>query len=555
LPCPFGRLNNAVVLSKGENLAINGDISTKWVLVIDDLEAMRAQLRMSLATVGFARLHVVGSIKEALELMANNRYDMILCDYALGDGTDGQQFLEYLRTNDLITRNTVFIMITAEQTYERVVAAAECSPDDYVLKPFTAAQFTARMEKLIQKQEYFLVVDAETDAKNWGQVIVECDNKLCVRDKYFVELCKIKCAALMRLGRAQEASALYNEILALRPIGWAKLGLARASQMLGKTKEAKKLTQEIMRETPQFMAAYDFMGKILSASGEKQEALMVLQKAGKVSPGTMSRIRELSDLAVSSGKPEVAETVMRQALRKHRYSPVRQVNDYAVLSKALVNQGKTSEALKVVVDAQSSFKDDHSTIVLSAMESMAHHKAGNIEKSKAALAKAMSFGDLNKIPANAVIALADACYATGRDEEAANLVSHVLRTNRSNEAVRNKLHDVLTAAGKDATAAHTAIEDAITKDAIQMNDEGVRKADAGELDEAADMLIVAADRLSHDLRIVGNAALVIALDMARNGVNHAKLNKCIQYRDRLRIETPGNPKLEKIDALLKKFEH
>jgi len=534
-------------------MAFGGGITSKWVLVIDDLEAMRAQLRMSLANVGFARLHVVGNIKEALELLENNRYDLILCDYSLGDGTDGQQFLEYLRTNDLITRNTAFIMITAEQTYEKVVAAAECSPDDYVLKPFTAAQFSARMEKLVEKQEYFSVIDAETDAKNWEQVIIECDKKLSVKDKYFIELCKIKCSALMRLNRFQKAADLYSEIVALRPIAWAKLGLARASLQLGRTKEAKKLTQEIMRETPQFMAAYDFMGKILSTSGEKNEAMIVLQKARTVSPGTMSRVRELSNLAVSAGKPEVAETVMRQALRKHRYSPVRQATDYAVLSKALVSQGKTAEAVKVVVDAQTSFKDDSSAIILSATESMAHVAAGNPEKAATALAKAMSFGDVSKLPANTAIALADACLASGKEAEATSIMQNVLRTHKGNEAVRSKLQEVLVATGKDAAQAHTAIEEAITKDAIELNDMGVRKADAGQLDEASDMLIIAADRLTHDLRIVGNAALVIALDLTKNGISPDKLNKCIEYRDRLRVDDPNNPKLGKIESLLEQL--
>ena len=103
----------------------------------------------------------------------------------------------------------------------------------------------------------------------------------------------------------------------------------------------------------------------------------------------MSRIRELSSLAVSAGKPEIAETVMRQALLKHKHSPVRQANDYAVLSKALINQGKATEALIVVADAQKSFKDDHSNIVLSASESVAHRAAGNHAQAAAALAKAM----------------------------------------------------------------------------------------------------------------------------------------------------------------------
>ncbi|MEI7842485.1 MAG: response regulator [Gallionellaceae bacterium] len=208
-------------------MTFNSNITEKWVLVIDDMEGMRSQLRMSLTASGFAKLHLVGSIKDALERMSANKYDVILCDYSLGDSTDGQQFLEYLRTNDLIKRNTLFIMITAEQAYEKVVAASECAPDDYLLKPFTAAQFDARLEKLLEKQAYFEVIDKATDSKNWARVVTECDKKLPAKDRYFIELCKIKGSALMRDNRAEDAANLYKEVLAIRPVGWARLGLAR----------------------------------------------------------------------------------------------------------------------------------------------------------------------------------------------------------------------------------------------------------------------------------------------------------------------------------------
>jgi DNA-binding response OmpR family regulator len=523
------------------------------VLVIDDMEGMRSQLRMSLTSSGFAKLHVVGSIKDALERMATNRYDVMLCDYSLGDGTDGQQFLEYLRTNDLITRNTIFVMITAEQSYEKVVAASECAPDDYLLKPFTAAQFNARLEKQLERQEYFSVIDKATDAKNWGRVIVECDKKLAVKDKYFIDLCKIKSSALLRANRPQDAANLYSEILALRPIGWARLGLARAWAQLDKKDEAKALLQDILKESPQFMAAYDFLGKLMASAGDKNGALDILQKAREVSPGTMSRIRELSNLAVSAGKPEIAETVMRQALQKHKYSPVRHANDYAVLSKALVNQGKAIEALAVVADAQKSFKDEHSSIVLAATESVAHRSVGNHAQADAALAKAMSMGDLSKLPAHTVMSLADACFVSGKEEDATRLLRHAIQNNHEDEAIKDKVHEILTAAGKHASEA-TAMIDASAKEVIQLNNEGVIKAEAGQLAEAITLLCQAADRLPNNVQIVGNASLVIALDLSRNGNDPAKLGRCMHYREELIKKSPNHPKLTQIDSLLKQIK-
>jgi tetratricopeptide (TPR) repeat protein len=267
----------------------------------------------------------------------------------------------------------------------------------------------------------------------------------------------------------------------------------------------------------------------------------------------MSRIRELSNLAVSAGKPEIAETVMRQALQKHKYSPVRHANDYAVLSKALVNQGKAIEALAVVADAQKSFKDEHSSIVLAATESVAHRSVGNHAQADAALAKAMSMGDLSKLPAHTVMSLADACFVSGKEEDATRLLRHAIQNNHEDEAIKDKVHEILTAAGKHASEA-TAMIDASAKEVIQLNNEGVIKAEAGQLAEAITLLCQAADRLPNNVQIVGNASLVIALDLSRNGNDPAKLGRCMHYREELIKKSPNHPKLTQIDSLLKQIK-
>lgn len=529
------------------------EVSDKWILVIDDMEGMRAQLRMSLSSSGFAKLHVVSNIKEALARLGDNHYDVILCDYSLGDSTNGQQFLEYLRTNDLIKRNTIFVMATAEQSYGKVVAASECAPDDYLLKPFTAAQLNARLKKLLERQAHFSAIDQATDAKNWARVIAECDKLLPARDKYFFDLCKIKCRALTRNNQAQQATDLYREILAIRPIGWAKLGLARALAMLGNKAEAGDLAREILVESPQFMAAYDFLSQLLAESGDKKAALEVLQKAREIAPGTMSRIRELSTLAVTTGQPEIAEKVMRGALQAHKHSPVRQANDYAVLSKALVDQGKTKEALNVVHDAKKSFSDKQSIVVLDVTESTVHIADGNDALAKAALDKAIAASDLGNLPADAVMAMADACFALGKEEDATRLLRHAVQNNSDDAAVKEKVHAALLAAGKNASEADALIDDS-ANEMILLNNDGVCKAQAGRLKEAIELLCEAADRLPNNLQILGNAALVIALDLVRNGKDADKLAKCLAYRESLLKKSPEHPKLGQIDKILKQLK-
>jgi DNA-binding response OmpR family regulator len=80
-----------------------------------------------------------------------------LCDYNLGgDEKDGQQTLEEMRSRNHIPLETVFILVTGETSYEKVVSAAEYAPDDYVIKPFTYNVLKNRLSMSFIKKATFL---------------------------------------------------------------------------------------------------------------------------------------------------------------------------------------------------------------------------------------------------------------------------------------------------------------------------------------------------------------------------------------------------------------
>lgn len=531
-------------------MAVVNQFSSKRVLVIDDQAGMRTQLQMSLTHSGFEKLHVVATIKEALALMNNGHYDVILCDYFLGEGTNGQQFLEYLRSRGKISRNTIFIMITAESAYENVVTAAECAPDDYLLKPFTAEQLNNRLDRLLARQARFAGIDKAADAKDWPRVITLCDEVIGARDKYFIEACRIKCEALLADGRPEAAAVLYREMLALRPLPWAKLGLARALAQGGSKIEAATLARELVAEQDCFMGAYDFLGGVLADSGDKQGALEVLQSAREKSPGTLNRVRHVAELAVETGTPEVAEQVLQEALAKHKYSPVREAQDYALLSRAVSEQGKPEQALAVLKEAKHSFTDPASAVLLTTGEIAVHRKAGNTAEAEAALEQVLSARHADLPPA-IVAAVADAAFSLGREAQATELLKQLVQNNPDDAAAREQAHGVLTAAGKGEAEAQAMIAQSV-QEIVQLNNEGVRKAEAGELEEAIGMLCAAAERLPNNLQIVGNAALALALALARNGHDAARMEECQRLRQQVAAKSPEYPKLAQIDAVLKR---
>src|SRR5262245_50541891 len=132
-----------------------GRISNQKVLVIDDVASMRSQIASNLTSMGFKDVLTVASCQKALAPIARIQFDLILCDYHLGEVTSGQQFLEHLRSKHLIPESTLFVMVTARRAYEEVMRAAEFAPDDYLVKPFTGAQLNARLTKLLEKRHRF----------------------------------------------------------------------------------------------------------------------------------------------------------------------------------------------------------------------------------------------------------------------------------------------------------------------------------------------------------------------------------------------------------------
>ena len=114
------------------------DLSKLNGLLIDDIPEMRSAVRIQLADCGLERCDAARNTKEAIEKLSANRYDLIICDYNLGQGADGQQLLELVRRRKILPLTAVFLMITGETSYEQVATAAEYSPDDYLIKPFTS---------------------------------------------------------------------------------------------------------------------------------------------------------------------------------------------------------------------------------------------------------------------------------------------------------------------------------------------------------------------------------------------------------------------------------
>jgi tetratricopeptide (TPR) repeat protein len=520
--------------------------SDKKILIIDDLPEMRSSLRSQVGTLGCEKISICGTVRDALELCRQNRFDVILCDYYLGGGTDGQQFLEFIRSRSLISRSALFIMVTAEKGYEGVVTAAECLPDEYLLKPFTAETLKLRLERLLEKKNRLAKIDALQDKERWSEVVTACDAIIAARDRYLIDAMRIKGNALVMAGRAQEAIPFYEQVLAMRFMPWAKLGLARALHQAGEVERCRTTLDALLIESPQLMSAYDLLGRLHLESGDADAALSVLDEASRISPNSLARHRAIATVAEEKKDFSRVEQALDLVVKKTRNSPLRETGDIAKLGNALTELGDPAKAVALLEDARTNFKSDADNPLLAAVEAVAQHKAGNSEKAAEALARAMK-GDVSKLPEAAAMAVAKACLTTGQQDKAEQILKSVVQSNPDSKAVQARVTAVMRENGAEGRAEHLVAES--VREIIQLNNEAVKRGKAGDLSAAAAMLTEAAHRLPNNLQIVANAAYALLADVFTNGLDAGKLRDAQTFSQGVQAQNPQYPKLADIAEL------
>ena len=193
------------------------ELADKTVLLVDDNTEVRNSLRIQLQDSGLSRCVAVRSIREALAKIQVQKFDLVVCDYNLVPDTDGQQFLELIRRKQLLPLTSAFMMVTGEVSYQRVSTAAEYSPDDYLLKPFTADKLAMRLRRILEKKEALKPIYRHMTPRGDRQKAIDaCDEMLKGGHEFAADVLRLKGDLLMQTGRHDEALALYDAILSQR---------------------------------------------------------------------------------------------------------------------------------------------------------------------------------------------------------------------------------------------------------------------------------------------------------------------------------------------------
>jgi len=123
-------------------MADEKDNKTFPILVVDDDEGLRRALERVLHQAGFP-VTAVGLASEAVNALRQQSYPLVVSDIVLPD-LDGTALLKELK---FIQPDVEVILITAYGTVASAVEAMKLGAQDYITKPFSHADFLARVRR------------------------------------------------------------------------------------------------------------------------------------------------------------------------------------------------------------------------------------------------------------------------------------------------------------------------------------------------------------------------------------------------------------------------
>jgi tetratricopeptide (TPR) repeat protein len=495
------------------------DWADKNYLVVDDFVGIRQLLRESLRSLGARNIDQASSGGEAMGLLSRVRYDVVLCDYNLGDGKNGQQVLEEARVRNLVNPSTVWLMVSAEKSVESVMGAAEHQPDAYLIKPITEGVLLTRLNRVWHKKQVFRMIDQAYAEKDYLRAARLCDARIGSDKVHELDLLRMKAKLMEKSGQPAKAREVYEQVLEQREYQWARAGLAKIRMANGEFEQARQIFQSVIAENRYYIDAYDQLAAAYQNMGKMEEAGAILERAAKLSPNSVTRQRNLGNIALRLGNVQMAEKAFRKCVAIGEYSIMKTPDAYLGLARVCGQKNDTKEALQLLTTAQREFGHEHPDIPLRAKitEGLVYHESGDYRRARKAGDELEEMLKLTpeRPDTGTCLELATLLFAVGVKDAPVELLCYVIRNNHDNPLLLDEVQAIFEKArmGEEGLALIRSSK----KEAADLMNQGVLLWKTGKLAEAVEWMRNARKAVPNNQRILFNAAQIMVSHMQQHG--------------------------------------
>jgi len=524
-------------------------------LVVDDFENFRLSIRQMIRAFGVEKIEVAGNGEDAVVRCEQEEFDIVLCDYNLGQGKSGQQVLEELRYNEILKHTSIFVLITAETSKDMVMGALEYLPDGYITKPITKAVLQKRLDNMIEQREKLKPINIAIDKGDLDRAIELIDAEIKSETKYVTWCLRTMANLYYRQEEYELAKKIYEQVLSKRDIGWAKLGMGRVRIALGEYDEAIEDLQELIHQNGNLIEAYDALADALMKKGKTQEAQKTLQDAVRISPHAIMRQKRLAEVCEVNKDVEGAANALRQTVRLGNNSVHESPDNYLNLGRCLsdLSEGDSSkegqrmakEAVKTLERVSKKFKDDSRVLTNAALiESRVHHGQGDEKKSKAALSRAEGLLEEREADPQTTLEFAKTLYTMGEESQAEQMLSDLAEQFGEDKSLMASIEDLLD----EPVSLQKKVR------ARKLNKEGITAFEGGDLDEAIKTFEEALQATPKHPALNLNMVQVMLKQIKEQGGNPELKRKCQVCLDNVKHIPERHRQYKRFAHLVKKVE-
>lgn len=152
---------------------------SKTVLVVDDEERLVSLVKAYLVQEGF-RVVTANNGRSALFVARQEKPDLIVLDIMMPE-MDGYEFLRLNQKE----RNTPVILLTARIEETDKVLGLELGADDYITKPFSPRELTARVRAVLRRMSKTETAESVLRA---GDLLLDKSGRMCKRNHQTIDL-------------------------------------------------------------------------------------------------------------------------------------------------------------------------------------------------------------------------------------------------------------------------------------------------------------------------------------------------------------------------------
>jgi CheY-like chemotaxis protein len=533
------------------------NLKSKKILVVEDHAIIREAIKHMLYGLEARNITDTSSGAQAILAMKNRVFDIVICDYHLGVGKNGQQVLEEARHSKLLPAHATFIMVTVEQQQSVVLSALDNKPDEYLTKPFNAQQLLSRLQRCSQRKHYFSSIEQEIQDENIYQAIKLCDEKLELGDKQMrLQLLRIRAELAIETGDLDYAQRTYQQVLKERDLTWARLGLGIIAFKRGHFEQAIGYFQQLLQINPSALDAYDWQAKAHESLQQNQLALETVELAVNLSPQAILRQQKLATLASQAALWEIAQKAYKAAIKLGKNSVHKSSKDFSGLAKIYLKSNATTQAQQLLDELKFQFVNEPDAELQAALLSIdLFKKTGQNTLAQRAYEDALvlsdQFGRLT--PKETRLQMVKTCFLNNNFADAENIIDELIKCNIDNNTFLEEIKALCSKFNHDIFPTNVIYN---TKQAlININNNGVKLFKEGKIKEAISTLENASKIMPDNQTIILNLAKICVHQLKSAKLTKQKLTKAKDYIDKaIQLDIPLD-KISHLQAEITKLNH